>query len=256
MPPRSVPRLNWFTCSPSFVDRGEASRPSAQARGDRPVLDASAYAYDYLFDQDPVLAEGRGLSDPRFRLAMEIYNAGVDRLIRAASRPRDKSSRRMAKRFPSRFTAANNHCGLCSSDSPWQTTDIHKILLASDFEVAGINRDLSQYGIGVPVIAVRETGNKKGERSPLGAVLSDGDGLSTDRVFGAQLAAQRPQRRHHQAARVHPVAVRSCRGSLCRRQAQYARPRNRLDNTAGLYVVADGPGSLSLDRLAAAGTGP
>ena len=47
-------------------------------------LDAAGYAYDYLFDQDPVLAEGRGPSDPRFRLAMEIYNAGVDRLIRAA----------------------------------------------------------------------------------------------------------------------------------------------------------------------------
>ena len=36
-------------------------------------LDAAAYAYDYLFDTNPVLAQGRGPSDPRYRQAMEIY---------------------------------------------------------------------------------------------------------------------------------------------------------------------------------------
>src|SRR5262245_62807119 len=47
-------------------------------------LDAASYAYDYLFEPNPVLAAGRGASDPRFRLACDIYNAGVERLIRAA----------------------------------------------------------------------------------------------------------------------------------------------------------------------------
>ena len=47
-------------------------------------LDAAAYSYDFLFETNPVLAEGRGPSDPRYRQAMEIYNAGLDQLIRAA----------------------------------------------------------------------------------------------------------------------------------------------------------------------------
>ena len=47
-------------------------------------LDAAAYAYDYLFEDNPVLAQGRGPTDPRYQLAMGIYNAGVERLIRAA----------------------------------------------------------------------------------------------------------------------------------------------------------------------------
>ncbi len=51
-------------------------------------------------------------------------------------------------------------------DSPWRSTDVSKILLCSDFEVTGLNRDLYQYGLGVPLIAVRETDNKKGDRSP------------------------------------------------------------------------------------------
>ena len=52
------------------------------------------------------------------------------------------------------------------TDSPWSPADIHKLLLASDFEVSGINRGHSQYGLGVPLIAVRETDDKKGERPP------------------------------------------------------------------------------------------
>ena len=45
-------------------------------------LDAVGYAYDYLFDSE--LAAGRAASDPRYRLACEMYNAGLERLIRAA----------------------------------------------------------------------------------------------------------------------------------------------------------------------------
>jgi hypothetical protein len=46
------------------------------------VLDPAAFAFDYLFDPD--LAAGRHPSDPRFRLACDLYNAGLDRLIRTA----------------------------------------------------------------------------------------------------------------------------------------------------------------------------
>ena len=43
-------------------------------------LDAVAYAYDFLFGED--LAAGRQPSDPRFRTACELYNGGLERLIR------------------------------------------------------------------------------------------------------------------------------------------------------------------------------
>ena len=128
-------------------------------------LDAAAYAYDYLFDDDPVLAEGRGPSDPRFRLAMEIYNAGVDRLIRAAQ-TKGQIQPQNGEAIPFKVHGREQSLRIVLKDSPWSPADVHKILLASDFEVSGINRDLSQYGLGVPLIAVRETGNKKGERPP------------------------------------------------------------------------------------------
>ena len=128
-------------------------------------LDAAAYAYDYLFDDDPILAEGRGPSDPRFRLAMEIYNAGVDRLIRAAQ-TKGEIQPQNGEAIPFKVHGREQLLRIVLRDSPWRPTDVHKILLASDFEVSGINRDLSQYGLGVPLIAVRQTENTKGERPP------------------------------------------------------------------------------------------
>jgi hypothetical protein len=128
-------------------------------------LDAAAYAHDYLFEPDPVLAEGRGPSDPRFRLAMEIYNAGVDRLIRAAQ-TKGQIQPQNGEAIPFKVHGREQSLRIVLKDSPWSLSDVHKLLLASDFEVTGINRDLSQYGLGVPLIAVRETANKNGERPP------------------------------------------------------------------------------------------
>jgi pimeloyl-ACP methyl ester carboxylesterase len=128
-------------------------------------LDASAYAYHYLFDNDPVLQEGRVPSDPRFRLAMELYNAGIDRLIRAAQ-TKGQILPQNGQAIPFKFHGREQSLRMVLRDSPWSPADVHKILLASDFEVTGINRDLSQYGLGVPLIAVHETGNKQGERAP------------------------------------------------------------------------------------------
>jgi pimeloyl-ACP methyl ester carboxylesterase len=128
-------------------------------------LDAAAYAYDYLFEENPILVEGRGPSDPRFRLAMEIYNAGVDRLIRAAQ-TKGQILPQNGEAIPFKVHGREQSLRIVLKNSPWSPTEVHKLILASDFEVSGINRGLSQYGLGVPLIAVRETDNKKGDRSP------------------------------------------------------------------------------------------
>ena len=133
-------------------------------------------------------------------------------------------------------------------ESPWNQADIHKILLTSDFEVTGLNKDLYQYGLGVPLIAVRETQTKKGERSAARAILSRRDGFPADRLPGAELAAERPQRRHQGSSGMHPRAfsTRCTTGNVGRRITKQDRPRNRPDHAAGLHVVAHRPRSLSV----------
>ncbi len=129
-------------------------------------LDAAAYAHDYLFDPDPELADGRAQADPRFRLACEIYNAGVERLIRAAQ-TKGQIQPQNGEAIPFKVHGREQSLRIVLQHSPWKPTDVHKILLASDFEVTGLNSlSSSQYGVGVPVIGVRETEPKKGERDP------------------------------------------------------------------------------------------
>ena len=72
----------------------------------------------------------------------------------------------MTRSSRSSSTAARRQLQFVLQDSPWRSTDIHKLLLATGFDVNGLNHDYHQYGLGVPLIAVRETGNKKGQREP------------------------------------------------------------------------------------------
>ncbi len=154
---RAEPELVYALAELSWIEAKRLDRWRKPQALDR-YLDAAAYAYDFLFDDDPVLAEGRKPADPRFRQAMELYNAG-----RRPPDPRGddqgtRSSPRAARSSRSSSTAASVDSSSSSQDSPWRPTDVHKLLLATDFEVSGLNLpDSHQYGIGVPLIAVRET---------------------------------------------------------------------------------------------------
>jgi hypothetical protein len=142
----------------SWVDGLKQDRWRRAQAIDR-FLDAVGYAHDYLFDPD--LAEGRGPSDPRYRLACEIYNAGLERLIRAAQ-SKDPIDPQGVIRL--KVHGHEQVLQVVLRDSPWTPSDVHKLILASDFEVSGLATSHNQYGLGVPLIGVRVTDPKKEER--------------------------------------------------------------------------------------------
>lgn len=144
----------------SWVDGLKQDRWRKAQSIDR-FLDAVGYAHDYLFDPD--LAEGRGPSDPRYRLACEIYNAGLERLIRAAQSKDPIDPQGVIKL---KVHGREQVLQVVLRDSPWTPADVHKLILASDFEVSGLATSHNQYGLGVPLIGVRVTDPKKDERLP------------------------------------------------------------------------------------------
>ena len=214
---RAEPELVYALAELSWIEGKRLDRWRKPQAIDR-FLDAAAYAHDYLFDNDPSWPTAAGRSDPRFRLACEIYNAGVDRLIRAAQ-TKGQIQLQNGEAIPFKVHGREQSLRIVLQDSPWNPADIHKILLASDFEVSGLNQDLYQYGLGVPLIAVRETEHQEGRAPAAGAVLSRRDGLPADGVPRAELAAQRPQRRHQGGPRMHARALstRSRRSPSARR---------------------------------------
>ncbi len=123
-------------------------------------IDTSAYAYDYLFS--PELAAERFVSDPRFRLAIDLYNMGVDRLVRVllAGAP-------LGPDRTYRFRIRGREHGLVLGMPPsiWSPDDIHALIRATDFEVSGLPAKTHQYGLGVPLIAVRRTHEREGPES-------------------------------------------------------------------------------------------
>jgi pimeloyl-ACP methyl ester carboxylesterase len=161
---RAEPELVYALAELSWIEGKRLERHREPQALDR-YLDAAAYAFDCLFEPDPVLAQGRKPADPRYRQAMELYNAGVDHLIRAAL-SRGEIRPENGKVISFKYHGGERKLQFVLKDSPWKPGDVHKLMLATDFEVTGLNRDYNQYGLGVPLIAIRETGDKKGQRDP------------------------------------------------------------------------------------------
>lgn len=114
-------------------------------------LDALTYSYDYLFS--PELASSRQPSDPRFRQACEIYNAALERLIRSAivkgRVPLDDSIELALRGEKSKVRLVLDEA------LPWPAREVKELIFACDFELTGVETQTRQYGVGVPMIALR-----------------------------------------------------------------------------------------------------
>ncbi|HEV3167236.1 MAG TPA: hypothetical protein VGZ22_24720 [Isosphaeraceae bacterium] len=161
------PDLVYALAEISWIEGRRLDRRRRPAAVDR-YLDAVAYAYDFLFDPD--LAEGRQPSDPRYRLACDLYNGALDRLIRAAKTkgPIEPGGRILLKIHGNEHTLRVE-----LRDSPWTPDDVDELLLAADYEVTGLPSRVYQYGLGVPLIGVRRT---------------DHPGKAEDRFYPAEMA--------------------------------------------------------------------
>ncbi len=75
------PEVVYALAELSWVEGRRLDRWRKAAALDR-FVDAVAYAFDYLFD--PRLADPQRTSDPRFQDARNLYNGGLEHLIRMA----------------------------------------------------------------------------------------------------------------------------------------------------------------------------
>lgn len=113
-------------------------------------LDAVAYAYDFLFDPD--LAAGRTAVDPRFRLACDLYNSGLERVIRIAG---TNVALRPGETIKLKVGGREQTFKMVLGETPWTNDDVDQVIMAADYEVIGVNAKTYQYGLGVPMIGIR-----------------------------------------------------------------------------------------------------
>ena len=179
----------------------EGRRAETRRKGGAAALahytDTVAYAFDFLFD--PALSHGRSPTDPRFRIACDLYNAALDRLIRAA-KVKDRLEPGNSIRLTIHGSDTEMRLDLWG-ESPWKSKDIDELILASDYEVTGLDsRSQVRYGLGVPLIAVRRTTGKT-------------EGI--DRFYPPEMAFPltailRPDRPLRDASNANVEAIRQC----------------------------------------------
>ena len=111
---------------------------------------AVSHAYVYLFD-----GRFHGLSnpyDPQFRGACDVYNGaleGILRLLQAGGKFADGTQYQIA--------AGDDTLKLkvASSSRSWKLADFERFEFASDYQVIGLRNHYRQFGLGVPLVAVR-----------------------------------------------------------------------------------------------------
>lgn len=108
----------------------------------------AGYAYHFLFDgpaEDPY--------DPRFRLACDLYNAGLAKCIRAAQKCGHLApSHELHLPTPegAGFKLSVQHHGFA-----WKPEEFGPLLSCADFDVVGLANQYRSYGLGVPLIGTR-----------------------------------------------------------------------------------------------------
>ena len=152
------PDLVYALAELSWVEGRRLDRWRRASSIDR-YFDVVAYAHDFLFA--PELARGRQPSDPRFRVACDLYNGALDRVIRFAQ---TRGKILPDATIPVTIHGREQTLRVVLQQSPWTAADIDETILSSDFEVSGLNARSYQFGVGVPLIGIHrpETPGKEG----------------------------------------------------------------------------------------------
>jgi pimeloyl-ACP methyl ester carboxylesterase len=110
---------------------------------------AVVYSYQYLFDKN--FPEPNQF-DPQFRSACDLYNAALEGTLRIAQA--QGALRPGATRI---IKTANRECEvkIVLQSKGWHAEDFDHVEFVSDYEIHGLRNHYHNFGLGVPLIAVR-----------------------------------------------------------------------------------------------------
>jgi pimeloyl-ACP methyl ester carboxylesterase len=110
------------------------------------------HAYRYLFDYGDALALNP--YDPQFRGASDLYNQSLEGLLRLV-----REEGELQPGMTRSITTANHTCTfeIVGRGAEWHEDDIDRFEFVSDYRVKGLQNHYHNYGLGVPLIAVRST---------------------------------------------------------------------------------------------------
>jgi len=127
----------------------------SEARSRKKALEyhglAVVHAYQYLFDER--FGRYRNPYDPEFRGACDLYNGALESVLRIVQKqgklvPGSTQTIETANRTVEITTVIRSHL--------WRAEDFEEFRFVSDYEIRGLRNQYHNYGLGVPLIAVRK----------------------------------------------------------------------------------------------------
>lgn len=127
----------------------------SEARSRKKALEyhglAVVHAYQYLFDER--FGRYRNPYDPEFRGACDLYNGALESVLRIVQKqgklvPGSTQTIETANHTVEITTVIRSHL--------WRAEDFQEFRFVSDYEIRGLRNQYHNYGLGVPLIAVRK----------------------------------------------------------------------------------------------------
>lgn len=110
-----------------------------------------AHAYLYLFD--PRFGQLRNPYDPEFRGACDLYNGALESALRVV---RKNNALTPGGRHSIESGAEKWDVEVVLRGAAWQPEDFDRFEFVSDYQITGLKNQYHNYGLGVPLIAVRK----------------------------------------------------------------------------------------------------
>ncbi len=112
---------------------------------------AVVYAYQYLFDDH--FGRYRNPYDPEFRGACDLYNEALESAIRIIKR-----QGKLVPGSTQTIEAADQQVEvtIVLRSQTWRAEDFAEFRFVSDYDIRGLRNQYHNYGLGVPLIAIRK----------------------------------------------------------------------------------------------------
>jgi pimeloyl-ACP methyl ester carboxylesterase len=108
-------------------------------------------AYKYLFDER--FRRLRNPYDPQFRGACDLYNGALESALRLVCKDQGLTP---GKSYPLRTADGDWEITCVVRGGSWRREDFGRFEFVSDYEINGLKNHYQTYGLGVPLIAVRQ----------------------------------------------------------------------------------------------------
>lgn len=144
------PELIYALCEIAYVEGKRAERADQQAAALNLYSVALSNSYDFLFAED--LADRRNPYDPQFRRVTEVYNESLEETLRLLSaNDRLRPGQTYTVTTPERTLTVRT-----ATRGGWPAEEFRRFEFVSDYQIETLNNRHITYGLGVPLIAVRQ----------------------------------------------------------------------------------------------------